>query len=289
MTGAPFHSDDTWSVERVFSREEEILPLPLTEPLAKQPSGRSNCQSGRTTNCISGEGRIRRGHLHLEIGLHVVDQPRRQRHEPTNGLTECCNPRISSASVCVLFSFLLRNHAINYCNIVPSPAGRRPASQIAIPPARRPKPAKEPHVPESVFFGHDPNLCNKNTIKSLEYPQTGFTAALCDENRKQTKAAKIHEPECPAAPPGARNLRPPDGRQKTKKQPPRSGRTACPPNNRQEAAGCKTRAKPKPVILPSSRPNPGLRSAVPQAPYGLQNRPIFHLIASRFPQIRGFS
>ena len=64
----------------------------------------------------------------------------------------------------------------------------------------------------------------KNTIKGLEYPQTGFTAALCDENRKQTKAAKIHEPECPAAPPGARNLRPPDGRQKTKKQPPRSGR-----------------------------------------------------------------
>lgn len=165
MTGAPFHSDDTWSVERVFSREEEILPLPLTEPLAKQPSGRSNCQSGRTTNCISGEGRIRRGHLHLEIGLHVVDQPRRQRHEPTNGLTECCNPRISSASVCVLFSFLLRNHAINYCNIVPSPAGRRPASQIAIPPARRPKPAKEPHVPESVFFGHDPNLCNKKYNK----------------------------------------------------------------------------------------------------------------------------
>ncbi len=43
----------------------------------------------------------------------------------------------------------------------------------------------------------------KNTIKSLEYPQTGFTAALCDENRKQTKAAKIHEPECPAAPPGS--------------------------------------------------------------------------------------
>ena len=41
----------------------------------------------------------------------------------------------------------------------------------------------------------------KNTIKGLEYPQTGFTAALCDENRKQTKAAKIHEPECPAAPP----------------------------------------------------------------------------------------
>lgn len=64
----------------------------------------------------------------------------------------------------------------------------------------------------------------KNTIKSLEYPQTGFTAALCDENRKQTKAAKIHEPECPTAPPGARNLRPPDGRQETK-------------NNRQEAAG----------------------------------------------------
>jgi len=56
----------------------------------------------------------------------------------------------------------------------------------------------------------------KYTIKGLKYPQTGFTAALCEENRKQTKAAKLHEPECPAAPPGARNLRPHDSRQESK-------------------------------------------------------------------------